>query len=275
MDTKKVKNKLRKVFPYVLVLIILIFFAFPLASIFLMSIRPATLVAQPTLNFTPTLASYAKIFEGGYFNCLVNSAIIASLTTVLTLFAACFASYSISRFRFRGRSSIFGLSFAMRTVPPIAFVLPLFFIWNDLGLYDTYFGLMLAMTALRLTLAILLLKAFFDGISVDIEESAMVDGCSRLGALRRIVLPLAAPGLAVVAIFAFIFTWNDLATALILTGRGVKTVPVFLAGMRGQYGIEWGPLAAGCITYTIPVLIIAFLIQRHIVRGLTFGAVKG
>jgi len=163
----------------------------------------------------------------------------------------------------------------MRTLPMVTFVIPVFVMISKVGLYDTWLGQILPRTAYDLTFAIWILKSFFDSVPVEVEESAMIDGCSRLGVLLRITIPLAAPGIAVAAIFSFIFSWNDFSTSLVTTGFNASPLSVFLSNFRSQRGMLWGPLAAGVVVAIIPTMLFALVVQRYIVKGLSFGAVKG
>jgi len=159
-------------------------------------------------------------------------------------------------------------------MPPIAIVLPFFIAWQRLGLIDTHLGLILVYVAFNLPFAIWLLRGFLVEVPRDLDEAAMLDGLSHLAILRRIILPVVAPGVAVTAIFTFVFAWNEYLMALVLTSRNATTVPVTVSKFIQAYSILWGDVGASATIEILPVLVVVFLLQRHIMRGITLGAVK-
>jgi multiple sugar transport system permease protein len=163
----------------------------------------------------------------------------------------------------------------VRMIPPVAIGVPLVSIMAFLHLTDTSFGLALAQTTISLPLSIWLMASFFEAVPPDLEEAARVDGCGRLTALRRVVLPVVAGGVAVTAIFAFLASWNEFLFALLLTATRAGTTPIAIANFQTQYGLQWGSMTALATLYSIPVVVLALLLQRRIVAGLTLGAVKG
>jgi multiple sugar transport system permease protein len=280
--------KLRKIevaIAYAVAALVSLFFIGPIIGLFIMSVKPSALAAIATFVFEPTGRHYLSLFalaagEGGIVSnkfavCMLNSIIISLTTTIIILSLSSLASYACSRFRFKGRFALGVYIFMSYSVPAIAYLYPLFYWISTARLYDTFAAAIFVSSTLQLPWTLWMLKSFFDSIPKELEESGMIDGCSRFGAFTRIILPLSAPGLAVVSIFTFIFVWNSFLPLLVVTGVNTKPVTVFLAEYRTQYGVQWGPMAAGSIVNIIPTCILALLIQRYIVTGLTLGAVKG
>jgi multiple sugar transport system permease protein len=230
----------------------------------------------PLFLFKPYLGNYWKIIVSptGYPKFLLNSVIVAMGSTSLVLILATPAAYVFARFQFKFRRDLMFWILTTRMMPPAAVIIPFFLIFNLLGLMDTHQGLISAHTLFNLGLATWLLTGYFRDLPKELEDSAMVDGCSRQGAFVRIVIPLTAPGIAATAILCFIFSWNEFLFALILTGVRAKTMPVGLTGFWTTLAVIWGELAAGSIIAVIPVFVFALLVQRHLVRGLTLGALK-
>jgi len=163
-----------------------------------------------------------------------------------------------------------------RMMPAVSVIIPFFLIMRTLGLFDTYLALIIVYVVFNLPLTIWMMRSYFNEIPKDLDEAAMVDGCSRLGAFLRVALPLSAPGLAATAILSFILTWNEFFLAMLLTGREAKTLPVMVTGFIQQTrGIVWGEMSAASTIILIPVIVFTLIVQKHLVRGLTFGAVKG
>ncbi len=257
---------------------------FPIAWTFLTSIKPAqeTFALPPVLLFTPTLESYDLLLVSGQQAMAVdmrglarNSLIVSLGATVVTMAASILAAYGLSRFRFKGRRAIAFVIIATRMLPPIATAVPLFLLLNSLRLVDTQIGLITAYTALNLPFAVWMLRGFFDEIPVDLDHAAMIDGCSRFGALVRVILPLVAPGVAATAVFSFLLAWNDFALALILTNSNAKTLPLVVMSFITEEGVAWGPMSAAATLILMPPVLFVILAHRHLARGLTMGAVKG
>jgi multiple sugar transport system permease protein len=224
-----------------------------------------------------TLDSYAKlIFVLDFGRYLKNSVMVAAGATVIGLFAGTLCAYSLSRYRFPFRINQWALFLllALRIFPPTVTLIPLFVFFRNLGLLDTVLAVVLAQVYFDLPFIVLLMRGFFADIPIDLEEAARVDGDTKFGAFRHVVLPLVAPGLIATAILVVINSWNEFTFALILTESNATTLPVATAGLVQQYGIAWGPMTASGVLFTIPVLIFAWLVQRNLIRGLTAGAVK-
>lgn len=213
----------------------------------------------------------------GYYSIpyIANSAIIGFTSTAVVIFVSTLAAYGMSRLPVRGKQSWIFFVISTRFMPPVAVVLPLYLMYRELDWLDTYHGVILAHVVINLPIAILLLKSFFDDIPIDLDEAALVDGANRWTAFRRIILPLAAPGMTAAAILVLIFSWNEFLLTLYLTDTQVRTLPVAISTFDSSSGgTEWGFLAAAGSAAMIPVLIFIFFVQCHLVRGLTLGAVK-
>jgi multiple sugar transport system permease protein len=229
--------------------------------------------------FTPTLAHYRDAFLARSFGLyLVNSLVVSVSSTLCAMVLGTLAAYGLARFRWPHRAgarlSLWILS--TRMFPPIVTAVPLFLMMRDVGLLNTRLALVIVYTAFNLPFVVWMMRGFFAEIPRELEEAARVDGDSRMGALRRVVLPLVVPGLAATAIFCLIVSWNELLLALILTQTdAAMTLPVGIAGRVTQYEIKWGVMSAAGVVAMMPILIFALAVQRYLVRGLSLGAVKG
>jgi multiple sugar transport system permease protein len=239
--------------------------------------RPPTLVVQSptTENYYDLLVTQRLYVKG------INSVIVATLAATIAVTVGTLAAYALSRFRLP-RNFNYHLLFTMLTVrmfPPIVTVIPLFALYNReiLGfkLFDTQLGLGLVHGFIEIPLVLWLMIGFFRDIPRDMEDAALVDGDSRLAVLRKIALPLAAPGLAATFILVFISSWNEFLLALILTGSRAQTLPIAVASQIAQYDVKWGNMMAAGVITTVPVLILALLTQRYLTRGLALGGVTG
>jgi multiple sugar transport system permease protein len=230
----------------------------------------------PVFLFEPTLDSIRAAFFGGrsVIPYLINSAAIAAVSTVLATALGSMAAFGLSRFRFRGSASLSFWILSTRMAPPVAFLVPMFIIFRNLGMIDTHMALVVIYTSMNLSFVTWVLIGFFREIPVELEEAALMDGYSYWQYFRRIALPLVRPGLAATAILSAIFAWNEFLFALILTSKRAATIPIYLAGFSESMGIKWGEfMAVGCFA-VIPIMIFTLALQKHLVRGLTFGAVK-
>jgi multiple sugar transport system permease protein len=231
------------------------------------------------LFFNPTLAHYQDAFvERSFGQYLQTSAVVAVISTICAIVLGTLAAYALARFRLPHklnlRLALWILS--TRMFPPIVTAVPLFLLMSDLALLDTTLSLIIVYTAFNLPFVVWMMRGFFQEIPREMEEAARVDGDTRLGALRRVVLPLAMPGLAATAVFCLIISWNEFLFALTLTQTdAAMTLPVGIAGRVTQYEIEWGVMSAAGVVAMIPILIFALAVQRYLVRGLSLGAVKG
>jgi multiple sugar transport system permease protein len=243
---------------------------------------PATVSDKKFIPQDVTFDTYTALFTGGFdsplLRPLINSVAIASIATFIAVTLASFTAYAIARLTFPGKSVILAGALAIAMFPPISVVGPLFDMWRRLGLYDTYPGLIIPYLTFALPLAIYTLVAFFREIPWELEQAAQVDGATPWQAFRKIILPLAAPGVFTAAILVFIFAWNDFVFAITLTSSdSARTVPAALAFFTGdsQFTAPTGNIAAAAILVTIPIIIFVLIFQRRIVAGLTAGAVKG
>ena len=251
----------------------------------LASFRPTVeIMAKPPvwipqdLSFDAYVAMFSGVGQGGipvieYFR---NSLIISVTSTAIALAIGMAGGYAFARFRFRAKSSIFLGLMLTRTVPGIALSLPLFFVYARLGIIDTHFGLILAYVALNVPFTIWLIDGFFRQVPKDLAEAAQIDGCTRWQAFWQVEFPLAGPGIASAGIFAFLTSWNEFALASQLT-RSVnsKTLPVGLLDYTAEFTIDWRGMCALAVVMIVPALILTFIVQKHLVSGLTSGAVKG
>jgi len=231
------------------------------------------------LQFSPTLAHYSDAFLTRSFGqYLLTSITVAVLSTICAVTLGTLAAYGLARFRLRARLdqrlSMWILS--TRMFPPIVTAVPLFLMMRDLRLLNTLTSLVIVYTALNLPFVVWMMRGFFRELPRELEEAAMVDGDSRLGALVRVILPLVTPGLAATAVFCLIVSWNEFLLALVLTQTdAAMTLPVGIAGRVTQYEIKWGVMSAAGVVAMIPILVFAMAVQRYLVRGLSLGAVKG
>jgi multiple sugar transport system permease protein len=230
----------------------------------------------------PTLKNYEVLFKDGldgpFLKPLINSIGIALIATVIAIVLAAFAAYAIARLDFPGKTAVLAGALGIAMFPPISTVGPLFDMWRTRGLYDTWAGLIIPYLSFSLPLAIYTLVAFFREIPWELEQAAQVDGATPFQAFRKVIVPLAAPGVFTAAILVFIFAWNDFLFAISLTSSDAsRTVPAALAFFTGdsQFTEPTGNIAAAAVLVTIPIVIVVLLFQRRIVAGLTSGAVKG
>jgi len=243
---------------------------------------PATVSDRKFIPQETTFDNYTTLFSGGLdsplLRPLINSVSIALIATVIAVTLASFTAYAIARLDFPGKTVILAGALAIAMFPPISVVGPLFDMWRALGLYDTYLGLIIPYLTFSLPLAIYTLVAFFREIPWELEQAAQVDGATPWQAFRKIILPLAAPGVFTAAILVFIFAWNDFVFAITLTSSdSARTVPAALAFFTGesQFTAPTGNIAAAAVLVTIPIIVFVLIFQRRIVAGLTAGAVKG
>jgi multiple sugar transport system permease protein len=240
---------------------------------------PATIGDKSFFPSKWSTANYSGIFDTSEFtDALRNSIGIALITTVIAVTLACMAAYAIARLNFPGKFVILSGALAIAMFPPISIVGPLFNIWREVGLYDTWPGLIIPYMTFSLPLAIYTLSAFFREIPWELEQAAQVDGATPFQAFRKVIVPLAAPGVFTTAILVFIFAWNDFLFAISLTStNAARTVPAALAAFPGesQFTQPIGSVAAAAVIVTIPIIIMVLIFQRRIVAGLTAGAVKG
>lgn len=264
---------------WIVAVLVVLVYAFPFVYLVLTSLKPPVdaIAVPPTVlpqrfsldNYTTALA------REGVAASFVNSVSTAAVTTALSLALAVPAAWGITRYRTRAGRVLLAGSLLVRMTPAVAIGVPLMGIMDGLRLSDTPTGLALAQTTIALPLAIWLLASFFESIPREIEEAALVDGCSRPRALVRVILPVTSGGLAVTGIFAFLASWNEFLFALLLTSLRAQTTPLAIANLQTQFGLDWGPMTALATLYSLPAVVLTLLLQRRIVTGLSLGAVKG
>jgi multiple sugar transport system permease protein len=227
----------------------------------------------------PTLTNYKAIFQNSDFtDALRNSAIVALVTTALALTVGSFCAYALARLKLRGKFIILAIVLTISTFPQIAIAAPLFKLWADIGIFNTLIGLILPYLTFALPLSIYILVSFFKEIPRDLEEAALVDGATHFQAFRKVVIPLAAPGLATAGILTFIAAWNEFLLAVTLTSSpAARTVPAEISFFTGatEHQVPYGSISAASVVITVPLIAMVLLFQKRIVAGLTAGAVKG
>jgi len=238
--------------------------------------RPDLLTQPPRWIFSPTLDNYRQILvEKGFDTYLINSLTVGITSTLLAVTVGTLAAYGFSRFRVPAGNHIFFYVLAMRLGPPVAYALPMYLVFFKLGLLNIQAGVILAHATFNMVLVIWMMKSFFDDVPREVEEAAYLDGCSHFRVFTSVALPLTYPGLVTVAIFVLIFSWNELLFALILSAGEMRTMTVMIPSLVLHTGTLWGEVAAASVVQSIPVLVFTFVIQKRLIRGLTFGAVKG
>ena len=284
MTTRSLRKRLGQAGTYVLWIISSIVTLLPIYWMFIVSARSRVqLFDKPSLiQTTFFVENYVKpLSDPTYQRYLGNSLIVASCNALLVAVLALFATYALSRWRLKGEGSIFFWTITNRMAPPAAFMLPLFLLWTrvmkigDFSLFDTRVGLILLYCVFNLPFAIWLLKGIMDGIPTELDEAALVDGASLFTVLTKIIVPLAAPSIAIAALLSWVFAWNEYLFAATLTSVNARTVTTGLAEFVTVTGTNWGQMAAMSVISMLPALIFLTLVQRYIVVGLTFGAVKG
>jgi len=269
---------IEKIFIYVCLAVVIVAILFPVAWLVLMSFKTRSIIFSlpPPLFFNPTLENYVTTFiEKEYFRYLLNSLIIAISTTALATSTGSLAAYAFSRFRgFIADNHFFFWILTFRMTPAVVLIIPYYLLWTTLGLYDSHLSVILSHTTFSLPIVIWLMKGFFDGIPRDVEDAARVDGCSWFSVFLRITLPLSTSGMAASAILSFIFSWNEFLISMIVTRVNAKTLPASITGFITTRGILWGEMAAVSVVIMIPVLVFILLVQKYLLRGMTFGAVQ-
>ncbi len=257
--------------------VLLISTVFPYAWILMASFKlHEDLFSRPIKwLFDPTTENYAEIFNKGFDIYFLNSVIVGFSSTALCLTIGTFAAYALSRYRVPAGNHLFFYILATRLGPPIAYALPMYLIFDRIGIANSHIGVILAHSTFNLVLVVWMMKSFFDDVPREVEEAAFLDGAGPFRVFFQIALPMTYTGLTAVTIFVLIFSWNELLFALILTGGENRTLTSMIPSLVGHPKGLWPQVAAACIVQTAPVLILIFFVQRYLVRGLTFGAVKG
>jgi multiple sugar transport system permease protein len=256
----------------------LAFFLFPYFWMVASSFKsPGDVTAYPPVwLFAPTLENFRELIgDMGALSALRNSLIVVGVSTCLALIFGSMAAYALARFKIKGKEAIALEILMVRMLPPIVSVIPLFLLARQFGLFDTYWILIAIYTLMGLPFVVWVMRVFIQEIPRSVEEAARVDGCTRLQVLFRISLPLMLPGLAATVVIIFMFAWNEYLFATMLTSSAAKTLPVVAANTVKPRGIAWGVASAAGVLMSVPVVVLALMAQRYLVRGLTFGVVKG
>lgn len=274
------KSNLNVILFYIFLFLFVLVSLFPLLWVFKMSIvTKADLFQSPatTLVAPPISDNYGTIFSNPDFRrALVNSTIIAGVTTVICLFFGAICAYAIARLRFRFKSTVMTTILAISFFPAVAIIAPLFVLFSNVGLINTYWSVIITDVVFALPLTIWILVAFFKELPKDLEEAAKVDGATTVQAFRKVIVPLAAPGVFTTAILTFIFAWNEFLFAnTFLFDATTQPVTVAIPNFATVYTVDYGAQSAAAVVVTIPLVILVLLFQRRIVSGLTAGAVKG
>ena len=268
-----------KIIIYALMTLVMIFFIGPILWFMLLAFRHPSeaYTIPPQLFFQPTLQSFEVTFvdPGNNAPQLINSVIVSSGATLLSLPFAMAAAYALSRFALRGKEFIMNWYISLLIAPPIVFVIPYFILMSRIGWAGSYQAMILTLQTLAIPFSVWLLKSFLDEVPPDLEEAAWVDGANRLSAFARIVIPLSLPGIIVTSMFTFVFSWNNVLFPLILSKQSTTTLPVGTISFFASTGVYWNQIAATAVIAMLPPMIIFLLLGRYVVRGLTFGAVKG
>ena len=263
----------------ILSLIILGLYIFPyLYMVFTSFKTPNDVLSVPPSLFPKqfSMENYIQISEYEYLpRTFLNSLVIAIISTFGTLLISIPAAYGITRYNAKYGRIFLGVVLVARMIPYISVALPLFLLMKNLKLIDTYLAVALGHMTVSMPLALWLLASFFEGIPSELEEAAKIDGCSRLGALLRVIIPISLGGIAVTAMFSFLASWNDFLFSLFLTSVNTKTIPLAIAEFNSQYGTVWGIMTSLATIYSLPVIFVSFFLQKRIVAGATMGAVKG
>lgn len=250
---------------------------FPIFWMATMMVKPnEAMFARPTQwLFTPTLAHFEYVIAQGFHWSLLTSFVLCLMSTALVVIIGTPAAYAFARFEMKLKDDLFLFILATRMAPPVCLVIPFYFIFAKLNLLDTFLGLTLAYMTFNLSFYVWVLRSFCRDLPVELEEAAALEGWSRLQIFRRVVFPLLRNGIVATAVLCFIFAWNEFLFAFMLGGKAVHTLPVSIPKLITAQGVRWGEMAVVGMTALLPVLAVVFVLQRHIVRGLTLGAVKG
>ena len=261
------------------VLLIVVFAMAPFAWMVLTSLTPTAVLSATGVSISPSgwsFDNYVRLIEQtSFLKNMLDSLIIAVGTVVVGLLVSVTAAYAFSRFRFAGRKAFMLQFLLINMFPIVLLILPLFVLFRKLNILDTHFALILANATAAIPFAVWMLTSYVGAIPRSLDEAAMTDGCTRLTALRRVVLPLMMPGIISTGIYIFITAWNEYLYALTLGGRNVRPVTVAIQTLIGEYQIEWGLLAAGAVVGALPATLLFLIVQRRLIGGLTQGAVKG
>jgi multiple sugar transport system permease protein len=265
---------------YLILIVLVVFSVFPAIWMFVTSIK------TPKENFTipprllvehPTIANYHRvIFESGIPRAFLNSVIVTVLATAITLIVAILAGYGFARYRFKGSRVLSSSLLYGQMMPGVVIIIPLYMMFSQLKIIDTYLALIIADLAITVPMAVIMLRSFFLTIPRELEEAAKIDGTSNLGSLIRIILPVSMPGIIAVSVYAFLNIWEEFLFALNLTNSDtVRTLPIAINFFSGEFVVDWGAMMGASVVVSVPVLIIFLLCNKFFIKGLSDGSVKG
>ena len=271
------RKDVRLAFRYLIACLLVVIFVFPVYWLFIISFKtPDEILAFPPVWYPKSIqfSNYFVLFKDGDAKTVLNSLILASVSTFFAMILGTMAAYSLVRFKTGGENLAVWI-ISQRMMPPVAIVFPVFLLYVFFGWVDTFFGLILLYTAFNLPYVIWMMRGYIEDIPLELEESALVDGCSRWEVLWKVVMPMARSGLFATAVFTFVFAWNEFLFALVLTRTEVTTYTVQVTHYFGGQSNFWAKIAAMSVLGTIPVFIAVATMQRYLVRGISMGAVKG
>ncbi|MFZ4451289.1 carbohydrate ABC transporter permease [Salibacterium aidingense] len=270
------RNKIIEFFKDLALFLYALFALFPLVWLVIISFKHDRDMFTTTFIFNPTLENYKIIFsDGSFIGYFIDNLIVSSGAIALSVIVGVPAAYALARFNFKGRETIAFTFLSFRFAPEIFVVLPIFLIYQQIGLYDTYFGLIWVFQVLSLPLMIWILRGYFEDISVEMEHAARMDGYTWWQVFLKMIMPLIKPGLVASALLSLIFVWNNFTFSLLLAGQDVMTTTVAMVGYLSSDTVHYGQMAAAVLISALPIIILALAIQKHLVRGLSMGAVKG
>ncbi len=244
-------------------------FAFPALWLILTSLRPESGVYYVYRGLDFTLGNFAQVFANDRLvQAFFNSGVIATFATIFSILVTVSSGYMLSRFRGPIASGWFGVIYALRCVPFVTWVLPLYFVEQRWGLYDSYLGLLLPHIAVHICFFSWLMKGFFDGIDPSMEQAALIDGCTRWGAFLRVAVPSAMPAISALSVLSWLFTWNEFLFALILTGQHTPVITVVMAQFVSEMGMQWNLMAATAVLALVPAFLLTLFGQKYVIRGL-------
>jgi multiple sugar transport system permease protein len=273
------RRQLQAALVYAALIMLAAIFLFPLLWVLGLSLktRPQVFANPPLFVWWPTLENYVDVLgRSDFLMAFFNTLVVSGSAVMLSLCVGMPAAYAFARFPFRGHSFLFFALLVMRMLPPIAVLVPMYVLFSKVGLTTTRLSVVLAYSTFSLPLVVWIMRGFFEDLPRELEESAWIDGASRYGAFVKIVLPLARPGMIAASILCLQLAWNDFLFAAVLTNNATQTLPVkMMAFSAGDSGVDWGGMTASGMLVIVPVVIFSFVAQRHLIAGLSSGAVKG
>ena len=278
VERKKTVTGVLEVLRYVVLTIWLVFAIFPLFWMLLCSLKSDAEVVSTVFNFTPTISNYQTVLfrpDSNYIKAFLQNFVVSGGAILLTIIAGVPAAYAFARYDFKNKEGWAFQILSFKFAPEILVILPVFMIFQRLGLYDTYFGLIWVYQLITMPLLIWVVRGYFEDISVEIEQAAQLDGYTWYEVFFKILLPLIKPGLVAASLLAFIFAWNSFTFPLILSGVRIQTITITSLRFLASDSVHYGQVAVAALIAVLPEIVVCLFIQKHLVRGLSFGAVKG